>query len=475
MDKNDLFAPPTKEELQDDIFAPPSEAELKDGEDSSFPGEGLLRGTLQALPTAGALAGGAIGFASPVPGGTIVGSGLGAAGGKALQNWGESLLGDEKTYKQAVLDPVVAGAEGAAAEMGGQVLAKGISKVAGATTDKFGRYLKLAGEDFAENATGATAAQSEKFRDGTGRYLLDNKIVSFGDNAEDVARKAGEAINRAEGRINSSLQKLENQGVTVSQDDIVSSLQSKISDLSKDPSQADVVRKLNTMIDDIINTGESNVSILSAEQAKRGFNRTAGNWQDPEKGQAGKAAYRAYRDAVEGSAIAANPQVAEVFKGAKQDFGTLVPIVNAAERRAAQLNQSPIGGLLDVAGTAAGGTVGGIPGAVVGGMSRRIIAPRISSSMASALDSAGNALLARPQVAQMPSMSRVPLQTVASSYAPQFESQGMQSLPRAADSSPSGQQAPFVDQRLPMPESNIERAKRINMQRKLQRQSMSGI
>jgi hypothetical protein len=250
-------------------------------------------------------------------------------------------------------------------------------------------------EQLAENATGATAAQSQKYADNAGRELLDRGIVAFGDTPEKIAEKSGLLIKQAERTIDSTLKALDKQGVTVSVDNIVTNLEQKAAQLASDPSQAPVVRKLKTLINDIIETGNSKIKPSDAEITKRGYNKIARNWLDPEQGQAGKIAYLAYRDAVEQSAQIVDPSLAKEFIGAKKVYALMNPIVDAAERRAAQLNQQPMGGLLDVASAGAGGAVAGPIGVIAGvgtAAARRSIAPRLSSSMAVIVDEAAKKL-----------------------------------------------------------------------------------
>jgi hypothetical protein len=94
---------------------------------------GLLKGTAEALPMAGSMLGGALGFASPLPGGLIAGGALGAAGGKALQNVIEQgLLGEEKTRDQIYSDPIREGVTDATFGMGIPVagrIARGVGNV----------------------------------------------------------------------------------------------------------------------------------------------------------------------------------------------------------------------------------------------------------------------------------------------------------------------------------------------------------
>lgn len=294
---------------------------------------------------------------------------------------------------------------GAGASLGADALGK-VGKTILSTKNKIGRSFKNTAEQLAENATGATRVQAEKYSDDAGRYLLDEGIVKFGDDAEKIASRANNAISKSESTIDSSLKSLDAKGVQISQDKIVEKIQSKIAELEKNSGEADVVRKLKTIVDDIINTGESNISATSAEQSKRSFNKMAKNWQDPEKGQAGKVAYRAYRDAVEETANIADESIATQFKNAKNSYGKLNPIADAAEKRARQLNQSPIGGLLDVSTGIAGGMASddpmtGIASGIGMSLARRKIAPRISSSLAVAFDKVSKQLLKNPQTAEL--------------------------------------------------------------------------
>lgn len=77
------------------------------------------------LPTAGIIAGGALG--SEAPGlGNIVGAGLGGAAGTEARR----LMKGEPLTKQAAVDVGVGAAQGAGAEMGGQIIGKGVELAA---------------------------------------------------------------------------------------------------------------------------------------------------------------------------------------------------------------------------------------------------------------------------------------------------------------------------------------------------------
>lgn len=397
-------------------------------------GERIARGAINTLPVIGGVAGGLVGAAAglPIPvagsaAGGVVGAGLGAGAGQSLKNIAEKyLLGDDKSETNPSLDAALAVKDGMMYEMGGQALAKGLEVAKPFVSDKLnslGKKLGSVAEDLAVNATGATGRQAEKFRDGAGRELLDRGLIKFGDNAENIANRTAAEMDKATGVIDSSLKKLDAKGVTASADNVVARLDQKIAQLRSDPSQSDVVRKLEGIVEDIIQTGNSNIPISQAEVTKRGFNKMAGNWQDPIKGQAGKEAYLGYMDEVERAANAAEPAIAGQFKEAKDTFGLLRPIQEAAERRASTLNQSPFGGLGDIASEAV------TPG---GSVLRRLASPRISSSTAVTLDKISKGLLSSPQMSNLQKTNPTGfnnLVQILGARAPQVE----QTLPRAAD------------------------------------------
>lgn len=352
------------------------------------------------LPVAGAIGGGLLATPSSFGLGTIPGGALGYAAGKQgariLKN---QLLGDpyDETDAAGLVKQTVGDVgEGAIAETGGLALGKVVEVGAPMVSKSIkgvGKSLANKAEKLAENATGATRVQKEKFADNAGRELLDRKIVSFGDDAEKIAEKSSTAIKQAEKGMDDALKSLEEQGAKVDVNKVVSNVESKIAELKKDPSKADVVRKLEQVVLDITGAGESSIGLSFAEKIKRGFNKNSRNWLDPMKGEADKTAYLAYRDAVEEAAQAVDPQAAKLFTDSKKTYGLMNPIEDAATKRAAQLEQSPVGGFLDVTSGLVGGGVAGIPGAVGAAVGRRFLSPRISSSMAVTADKASKPLM----------------------------------------------------------------------------------
>lgn len=400
-------------------------------------GEKVARGAINTLPVIGGMAGGLMGAAAGIPAlpvggpavGGVVGAGLGAGAGESLKNLAERyLLGDDKSGSNPSLDAAMAVKDGMMYEMGGQALAKGLEVAKPYIADKanaLGERMRSAAEKMTVNATGATERQASKFKDNAGRELLDRGLVKFGDDAEAIANRTAAELEKSTGVIDNSLKTLDAKGVTASADNVVTRLEQKIAQLKSDPSQADVVRKLEGIVEDIIQTGNSNIPISQAEVTKRGFNKMAGNWQDPIKGQAGKEAYLGYMDEVERAANAAEPAIAGQFKEAKDTFGLLRPIQEAAERRASTLNQSPFGGLGDIASEAV------TPG---GSVLRRLASPRISSSAAVTTDKISKALMSSPKMATVAQSNPTAFRSVVQAIGARAPQADPSQLPRAADS-----------------------------------------
>lgn len=298
-------------------------------------------------------------------------------------------------FGQAAKDTALGIGLGAA----GSAVGEGLGLVAKKATPLIGKVSKSLGakaEKLALNATGATGRQSEKFADNAGRELLDRKLVRFGDNAENIADRTGDVLDQSQGKISNSLKDLDAQGGKVDKIQVLKEMQGQIDDLRSDPSQAGVRRKLESIRDDIKASGPSeelpqtSQSLSEAENTKRGFQRLS-NYNDPEAHQASKTAAGIYQKSVEKNALELNDKIAGEFTQGKKDYGLFAPINEASERRAATLNQSPWGGLLDVAAVGAGATAFGTGNDKTGAGLLSAVAlrhgrPRLSSAAAVTTD-----------------------------------------------------------------------------------------
>jgi hypothetical protein len=398
---------------------------------------GFIQGGLDALPMVGAGVGGAGGAVVGAPAGPI-GAGAGAvtgaaAGGVAGQNLkdlGEQyILGkDAPTRDKFYSDLGDAARTGAQQEMGGQVF--------GTLGDSFAKSgLRPLAEDAAVNATGATGLQASKFADVAGRELLDRNLVKFGDSQSKIAQRVSGAMNQANGQIDSALAKLDAAGVKVDGDAIKKKIADKLVEMKKDPSQFDIVRTLESEIGNIQSAidakGTSQFGMQEAENIKRGYNRKAGDWQNQEKQQAGKSMYQTFRGGVEDAAQAADPTTAGVFQEGKKVYGLLSPIDEAASRRANVTNQSPAGGLMDVVAAGVGHS-SGVPGAgFLTPIARRVVSPRISSSVAAGSDGLANLLMKSPEFSGLAQSNPSAFQALSGRLSSQMGDRGSSSAAAA--------------------------------------------
>lgn len=458
----DIFAPPTPEELKETkVFAPPTKEELGDSGISA--GESALRGAAQ---------GSTLGFSDELSGILPFLHAL-TTGSKITEDDRGRIMNAVNAYKMTRDDErkaneearkanptaftasnVVAGAlpavlsggasTGSVAAMGG---AQGLGQseadltkgdVKGAVEDtgfgagsaallsalfkvapKLAEKLKEGAGAMAERATGATGKFAEKeFQPGTGIKLLDRGMVGYGDSPGNIATKVTKGLGKAGGQIDEAISGMDKSGQIVDKESVINGLKGKIRDMESDPSKAPIIAKLKGFISDIEAT-PANVENLDstvegftpslAENTKRGYQSLA-NYADPEKTQAVKAAADVFKGSVEDAAQKAGPEIAENFATGKKDWGLLAPVEQAASGRATQLNQSPIGGLLDTATAgvgdfmAKGAEEGFGKNLAKGGVlaaARRAIVPRIASTMAKGTYDASNLLSKEtPQVIQ---------------------------------------------------------------------------
>lgn len=279
---------------------------------------------------------------------------------------------------------------GGATSAGIGAAAQGVTTMAPRVLNYLSGLSRQNAASLALNGTGATGLQASRMAPGTGEFLLDNGITRFGSTAEGVANRAGEAMQQSGREINRVLQTLDNNGVTASMDNVVTALQGRIAELDRIPGNERLVRQLTDEIDNLVARGQSNLPVSLAEESKRVYQGNV-NYASPEiDKKASTHMARAFRDEVERVAENADPALANTFRDAKRSYGMLAPVEEAATRRAAVLDQSPLGGLGDMV---AGG-VGGAPGVVA----KRFISPRLANSGAVTLNVVSRALAASPQV-----------------------------------------------------------------------------
>lgn len=464
----------------------------------------------------GLVSGGAFGGVPKTMGkASLQGASMGAIAGLGGSN-ADLTRGD---YKGAAYDTAIGTGLGAGLGAGGYMVGKGISSV---IDGRLASGVKKLAEKSAVKATGATGLQASRFDMSAGRELLDQGIVSFGDNQEQIAQKAAAALQKSGDDISQSLRALDEQGAGLSYPEIVAKIRARSSELADDPANYGVSDSLAKLADRIessaiakheaaiaaktpqfkpsvkenVSAGEDfdfgavessrpvsrpmgkraagptenldyvssnklkqmikdgginpdtgyeididaakqvlarradglaerevrayqnevnskngsgsfenavpdtslapKVPLAKAEETKRGFQNSV-NYNSPKNDvTVADEAANIYRRSVEAEAARIDPTISEKFLEDKKNFGLLSPITKAAERRALTLQQSPMGGLLDVSAAAVGSVKGGVPGAVIAPIARRFISPRIASSVAVSADKVANILQKAP-------------------------------------------------------------------------------
>lgn len=198
--------------LAQSSFDPDAYLAAQEKPKKSFTGEGLIRGTLQALPAAGAIGGGLLGTAlGPI--GIAGGAALGSAAGKALENVGESLLGDEKTRQDIYLDPVKEGMTDLAFAGGGAAIKSGLKAGSGLLRkgiDLTGRGASRLTQKAGSALTGIPEQNIKTYIE-RGSEIDDLIKASGGDfslAADELREKASKSIGQTIGDISSEIGKM---------------------------------------------------------------------------------------------------------------------------------------------------------------------------------------------------------------------------------------------------------------------------
>lgn len=339
----------------------------------------------EAHPVASFVGQGAGMLANPLAAGEMGAAKLAALG--AAQGLGDSTADNALGMaKDAALGGAIGGAAGAATPY----LTKGLSAVGGAAAKGLGlagEKIEQAALPFYGKATGATGKEAARFAPGTLEALRDNGIVKFGRSQSQIADAAQNALDAQGSKIGQIIDGISAKGATGSRDEVLAGLNAKLAELRGNPGEAETVRKLQGIVDDVA-AGPETPSLRALEDTKRSFQSKV-NWHDPDAQAAKATAADVYKRLSEKIVTRADPASASEFSSAKKLYGQLAPVADAANRRAMQAQQSPTGGLLDYVAYGAGG----LPGVIA----KKTIMPRVNSSLASSTDMLSKAVSASPE------------------------------------------------------------------------------
>lgn len=366
----------------------PWEKEQVPEETPMVTGKGLLKGTLEALPVAGGLVGGALGtVAGPL--GTIGGAGLGAGAGKALENLGEKyLLGEEKTREDIYAQPAKATLEGVTAEMGGQLIGPAVQGAA--------KGLKNIAETQAFKSTGAMlkdfrqAASKDQVNE-IGRFILDKKIVKPGDSFGDVAEKAltikeqagkkiGDIYKRAASAIPDIHVRSTGFNPIRDKEEMLSTIKKS---MGNEVGARAAVDDFGRYLDELAESyGDTVLDPATANEVKGAIDRVINYSRNPlNKQPVTEKAFSSARRILEGKiakdidflgAQLGDESLSKTLREANKEFGTSANVYNIANDRVQRESANQMFGLTDTiaggAGTTIGAVLGGAPGAVATGL-----------------------------------------------------------------------------------------------------------
>lgn len=384
-------APWEKEETSAKSFKV-GEAPWEQEESEGFTAKGLLKGTLESLPMAGSLFGGAVGTAAG-PIGTIGGAALGAGAGKALENIGEKyLLGEEKTRPEIYIGPAVETLKGAAAEMGGQLIgpaAKNIQESAAKSLEKISntQAFKQTGamlKDFRQ-------ASDKGMVDKLGKFIKENNLAPVGSSFETVAKRANDLRKQAGAKLDqiyssaveTAPQFLERQtGFNPVRDrnEIISTVKDA---LKNKEGAGKAVSRLETYLDELAeNYGNIVLDPKTANEIKGSIDDVINYSRNPlSKEPITEIAFSKTRGLLEkkiakdvdflGEQIG-NKEFAQALRDANKEYGYSTQINKIAFDRINRENANKLFGLTDtIAGSAAatmGALKGGVPEAAIYGL-----------------------------------------------------------------------------------------------------------
>lgn len=369
----------------------------------------LAKSFTEALPIAGGAVGGLVGLVGG-PAGSVAGAGLGAAGGKALENIIEAnFFNEQKTPKQVFVDPLVAGAVGAAGEGAGMLAAKGLQ----AGLKSFQPALSTQAERMAARALGAERGTIKKLGPEkikkAGRYALEEGLLSPLSSTDDiVAANAAAQARGGEmmGKVYSAID--EKAASTFNPLEVAGKVDAELGDFYRDPLNKGVTSQLENTLESILMRGDKNIPLAEAQKLKETLGRAA-NWKNDivvsEKENLARQAYgivnKAIDDAVEAGAKAIKEdEILYNLQKGKDIYSASRTAEALLQNKYAREQGNKLMGLTDTIATAQA-TSGLGPAGLVAYPAKRGLEAYGAQSTALALDKLSKSLLQSPYMQQV--------------------------------------------------------------------------
>lgn len=390
--------------------------------------ERAARAGLKTLPAIGAMGGGLIGaaagggVASPITG--VAGAGLGMGAGKALENLIEQqILGDQKTREQIWTEPLKAIPEGATAEMGGQVIGKGVEAaipyVQGAK-EYVGNKVGDVAKNLSARVLGAERGTiktlgADKVKK-LGEYGLREKLFGMFSNTDDVIaaneaarKKGGELIDEAYSVIDKTGKEYFNPL------DAATQVEKKIGDFYRSPINKGETSQFENTLESILMRGDKNIPLKEAQKLKEELGKVA-NWKNKvsitDKERMAREAYDVINSQIDDAVSAGmkdlnSDSLLPVLKRGKELWGNSRGASELLTNKLAREQGNKIVGLTDWGVLGAGGAVAPITGgaslpatAMIYGGKKYLEKYGVQQS-ALLFDKVSQQLLKSPQMAQL--------------------------------------------------------------------------
>lgn len=326
----------------------------------------LLQTNIDALPMYGAALGGVLGMGVA----SVPFAGAGAAAGESLKNginslWhGEQAKDVPKTPVDILNRSAEAFAQGAASEVGGQVVGKGIDKAIGVLAPA----LKSTSESMAARALGAERSTVKKLGqekiNEIGRYALDNNVITPFASTDDLVLRNNSLQKISGSDMGQVYSKIDDAGIKEFNPlDVAAKVDDKIGGFYRSPINRGETNQLENTLESILLRGDKNISLREAQSLKEELGKVA-NWKNnlgiTDKERMAREAYGVVSNAIDEAVNAGSKQLgSEEFLGtltaARKNFSNSKGAEELLNNKVAREQGNKLVGLTDAGFLGAGG------------------------------------------------------------------------------------------------------------------------